>query len=157
MRGLATGAERRARGLGLRAGMLAGPPSTRAVRLLPGYQRAMAAAALVLIVALAIFAVVAVRRRRSDRAFLGAAVPAEAEVTDVRWKTVGPLPERDRLAYPLLRFALPDGSLIEARSQVSAPAAEVGDRVSVLYLPDDPSRVRVDSHASPSSGSTSGT
>ena len=34
--------------MGLRAGMLAGPPSTRAVGLLPGYQRAMAAVVLLL-------------------------------------------------------------------------------------------------------------
>ena len=104
----------------------------------------MAAVALLLIVAIVVFAVVAARRARADRAFRGAAVPGEAEVTDIRWKTVGPLPDRDRLAYPLLRFALPDGSLIETRSEVATTAAEVGDRVAVLYLPDDPSRVRVD-------------
>jgi hypothetical protein len=58
----------------------------------------------------------------------------------------------------MLRFALPDGSLMETRSEraLSGPA-EIGDRVEILYLPDDPSRVRVDSHASPSTGSTSGT
>ena len=105
----------------------------------------MGAIALVVIVALVVLAVVAIRKRNADRAFLSAAVPAEAEVTDVRWKTVGPLPERDRLAYPLLRFALPDGSLIETRSEVATTAAEVGDRVGILYLPDEPSRVRVDS------------
>jgi hypothetical protein len=110
---------------------------------------AMAAVALLLIAVFAVVAVVAVRRARADRAFRGAAVPGEAEVTDVRWKTVGPLPERDRLAYPLLRFALPDGSVYEARSEVAAPAAEVGDHVPVLYLPENPSRVRVDSQASP--------
>ena len=104
----------------------------------------MAAVALLLILALAVLAVVTIRRTRADRAFRDAAATAEAEVTDVRWKTVGPLPERDRLAYPLLRFALPDGSLIETRSEVATTAAEVGDRVAVLYLPDDPSRVRVD-------------
>jgi hypothetical protein len=105
----------------------------------------MAGVALLLIVAIVVFAVVAARRSRADRAFRDAAVPGEAEITDVRWKTVGPLPDRDRLAYPLLRFALPDGSLIEARSEVAAPAAEVGDRVGILYLPDEPSRVRVGS------------
>ena len=108
----------------------------------------MAAVALLLIVAIVVFAVVAARRARADRAFRAAAAPGEAEVTDIRWKTVGPLPDRDRLAYPLLRFALPDGSVYEARSEVAAPVAEVGDHVPVLYLPENPSRVRVDSHAS---------
>jgi hypothetical protein len=117
----------------------------------------MAAVGPLLIVALVVIATVAARRARANRSFLRAAVPAEAEITDVRWKTVGPLPERDRLAYPLLRFALPDGSFYEARSEVGGPPVEVGERVGVLYLPDDPSRVRVDSQASPSTGSTSGT
>jgi Protein of unknown function (DUF3592) len=117
----------------------------------------MAAIVPLVIVAIVALVWVTVARRRAARAFHSAAVPAEAEVTDIRWKTVGPLPDRDRLAFPLLRFALPDGSVYEARSEVAAPAAEVGDRVGVLYLPDDPSRVRVDSQASPSTGSTSGT
>jgi hypothetical protein len=105
----------------------------------------MAVIAPLLIVAIIAVVWVTVARRRADRAFHRAAVPAEAEVTDIRWKTVGPLPERDRLAYPMLRFALPDGSFYETRSEVAAPAAEVGDRVGILYLPDEPSRVRVDS------------
>jgi hypothetical protein len=103
----------------------------------------MAAVVLLLILALVVLAVLAVRKRNADRAFHSAAATAEAEVTDVRWKTVGPLPERDRLAYPLLRFALPDGSVIETRSEVATTEAEVGDRVAVLYLPDEPGRVRI--------------
>ena len=106
----------------------------------------MAAVVLLVAVALVVLAVVAARRTRTDRAFRRVAVAAEGEVTDIRWKTVGPLPERDRLAYPLLRFALPDGSLIECRSEVATTAVEVGDRVGILYLPDEPSRVRVDGH-----------
>jgi hypothetical protein len=109
------------------------------------------------VVALLLLVAWLIARAARDRAFARAAASATAEVTDVRWKTVGPLPERDRLAYPLLRYALPDGSVFEARSEVAAPAAEVGDHVPVLYLPENPSRVRVDSQASPSSGSTSGT
>jgi Protein of unknown function (DUF3592) len=95
------------------------------------------------VIALLLLAAWLITRAARDRAFRSAAAPAEAEITDIRWKTVGPLPERDRLAYPLLRFALPDGSVYEARSEVAAPAAEVGDRVPVLYLPENPSRVRV--------------
>ena len=117
-----------------------------------------------MLVALAVLAValvlvwVATRRARARHAaFREGAVHTQAVITDIRWKTVGPLPERDRLAYPLLRFALPDGSVYEARTEVGGPPVEVGDRVGVLYLPDDPSRVRVDSQASPSTRSTSGT
>ena len=119
--------------------------SRRACRLIrqPGYLTVDMAFGLAVIVVVSLVAWLVVRAWR-DRAFRRAAVPAEAEVTDVRWKTVGPLPERDRLAYPLLRFALPDGSLIEARTRAAAAPLEVGDRVAILYLPDDPSRVRVD-------------
>ena len=115
------------------------------------------AAAVVLVAVILVVVWLVVRDRNATRAFLQAAAPAQAEITDIRWKTVGPLPDRDRLAYPLLRFSLPDGSVIEARSE--APAAEpheVGERVAVLYLPGDPSRVRLESHQSPSTGSTSG-
>ena len=113
---------------------------------------------LAIIVAIPVLTWMWIRRSRADRAFRGAAAHAEAEITDIRWKTVGPLPDRDRLAYPLLRFTLPDGSVYESRSEApTSGPREVGDRVEVLYLPDDPSRVRVESHASPSTGSTSGT
>jgi hypothetical protein len=116
----------------------------------------MGAIALAVIALFLLLAWLAIRGRRD--AFQVGAVHTQAEITDIRWKTVGPLPDRDRVAYPLLRFSLPDGSVFETRSE--APAAgpyEVGDRVGVLYLPDDPRRVRVDSQASPSTGSTSGT
>ena len=144
--------------LGLAGGHVAATPSTLPNASFRGISAAMAAVGPLLLVALLVLATLAVRRARADRAFRRAAAPAEAEITDIRWKTVGPLPERDRLAYPLLRFALPDGSVYETRSEVGgASRLEVGDRVGVLYLPDDPSRVRVDSQASPSTGSTSGT
>jgi Protein of unknown function (DUF3592) len=100
------------------------------------------------VVALLLLVAWLITRAARHRAFRGAAAAAEAEITDIRWKTVGPLPERDRLAYPLLRFALPDGSVYVARSELAAAGAEIGDHVPVLYLPENPSRVRVDSQAS---------
>ena len=97
-------------------------------------------------------------RASRNRAFRRAAVSTVAEITDIRWKTVGPLPDRDRLAFPMLRFTLPDGSVYETRSEVATPELpEIGDRVEILYLPESPGRARVESQASPSSGSTSGT
>ena len=48
------------------------------------------------------------------------------------------------LAFPLLLFTLPDGRLIETRSEVATAAPrEVGDRVEIVYLPDEPARARV--------------
>jgi hypothetical protein len=110
--------------------------------------------ALVVLLVVLVVASLVIRKVRADRAFDAAAVRAEAEITDIRWKTVGPLPERDRLAFPLLRFTLPDGSLMETRSEVAATGPrEVGERVEILYLPENPSRARLDSQASPDTGS----
>jgi hypothetical protein len=104
----------------------------------------MPAALAVLAVALLLVWLATRRARARSAAFRAGAAHTQAEITDIRWKTVGPLPDRDRLAYPMLRFALPDGSLIETRSEVAtAPACEVGDRVEILYLPDEPRRARV--------------
>jgi hypothetical protein len=97
---------------------------------------------LLVILAILIAAGVAIYRVAANRAFHRAAVPGEAEITDIRWKTVGPLPERDRLGYPMLRFTLADGSVFETRSERHAEG-DVGDRVDILYLPDQPSRARV--------------
>jgi hypothetical protein len=122
--------------------MSAATPSTRAVGLLPGYQRPIAA--LAVIAALLVVAWLVTRAIRANRAFHAAAVRAEDEITDIRWKVVGPLPDRDRLAVPLLRFTLPDGSLIETRSDVAAAGPhEVGERVEILYLPERPGRARL--------------
>jgi hypothetical protein len=93
--------------------------------------------AVVLLLAVLVLVAWLVTRSVRARAFRRAAVSTTAEITDIRWKTVGPLPERDRLAFPTL--------------------PEIGDRVPVLYLPENPGRARVENHASPSSGSTSGT
>jgi hypothetical protein len=101
---------------------------------------------LVLIAAILLVAGLAIHRGARNRAFHRAAVRGEAEITEIRWKTVGPVPDRDRLAVPMLRFTLADGSMYEARSEAVSrrPPGEIGDRVGILYLPDQPSRVRLD-------------
>jgi hypothetical protein len=107
-----------------------------------GYQVAMAALALLLVIL--VIAWLTIRKVRAGRAFHAAGVRTEAEITDIRWKTVGPLPDRDRLTFPLVRFTLPDGSVIETRSEVAADGPqEVGDRVPIMYLPDQPGRARI--------------
>jgi hypothetical protein len=99
--------------------------------------------AFVLILALLALVAWLVVRAARNRAFHRAAVSTTAVVTDIRWKTVGPLPDRDRLAFPMLRFTLPDGSVYETRSEVATPALpEIGDQVEILYLPDSPGRAR---------------
>jgi hypothetical protein len=50
-----------------------------------------------------------------------------------------------RLFFPTLRFTGPDGAPIEVEAQTGsnpAPAQE-GERVTALYLPEDPRSVRV--------------
>jgi hypothetical protein len=102
----------------------------------------MAAGAVVLLVLVLVW--LAVRRVRRARAFDLAAVRTDGEITDIRWKTVGPRADRDRLGVPLVRFTLADGSVVETRSEVPVEGPhEVGDRVEVLYLPDAPARARV--------------
>ncbi len=75
------------------------------------------AGVMAIVLVLAVLALVAwlVTRSVRARAFRRAAVSTTAEITDIRWKSVGPLPERDRLAFPMLRFTLPDGSVYETR------------------------------------------
>jgi hypothetical protein len=60
-----------------------------------------------MLVALAVLAVTLVlvwlatrRARARDAAFQARAVHTQAEITDIRWKTVGPLPEHDRRPEP---------------------------------------------------------
>jgi hypothetical protein len=101
--------------------------------------------AIAVLLVILIVAVVLLRRARAERAFAQAAVPGEAIVTDVRHKRVGPLDERDLLAYPLVRLMLPDGTTLETWAERPSREYEAGDHVEVLYLPDEPRRVRINS------------
>lgn len=101
--------------------------------------------AVVLLALLMAALIVATIRIRRDRAFERAAARTEAEITDLRFKRVGPLDARDTIGYPLLRLTLPDGLTVEnwAERGVSEPPGEIGDHVEVLYDPHDPSRIRL--------------
>jgi hypothetical protein len=101
--------------------------------------------ALVVLALLLAALIVTAVRIRSERAFARAAVPGDAVITDLRLKRVGPLPDRDTVAYPLLRLTLPDGTTVEnwAERATTPAAGAVGDRVDVLYLREQPSRIRI--------------
>jgi hypothetical protein len=84
----------------------------------------------------------AIRTMRGDRAFAAVAQPATAIVTALRWRANH---DTSSLAYPVVRFSLPDGRTFEVESQWGArpaPARE-GETVQVLYDPADPTRARL--------------
>src|SRR5262249_17762144 len=82
---------------------------------------------------------------RASRAFERVAKTAEAEITDVRWETRGPVGDSSRVAFAVLRFALPDGRTVETQASYGASftPGKVGEHVPVLYHPDDPTRARI--------------
>jgi hypothetical protein len=82
---------------------------------------------------------------RSGRAFDRRALEAPGEVTDVRWRWTGPATDKAAIGYPIVRFTLPDGSVVEteARSTSTFDVAKEGRSVTVLYDPDDPTQARV--------------
>jgi len=71
--------------------------------------------------------------------FAARSLPAEGTV-------VGVQEQRDRKGrvstYPIYRFRLAEGKEVQATSSVSVGATARGERVSVRYDPEDPSRVR---------------
>lgn len=79
-----------------------------------------------------------VRARRFQRR----ARRANAVVTRLNWKSTT---QTKHVAFPVLRFELPDGRTIEAEAQTGTnPApAEEGQPVVVLYEADDPTIVRL--------------
>lgn len=86
------------------------------------------------------------RRRSAAREFLAGALPAPAEVTDLRLRQPRYNREHDDGFWvPVVRFALPDGRVVEAETMTGTnPApARVGDRVEVRYDPSDPRRVNL--------------
>jgi hypothetical protein len=76
-------------------------------------------------------------------AFVRDAVVTEADVTDLRLKVDHRVNDRDAFFFPVVRFTLPDGRVVEAETMLGAKPAptRVGRRVPVRYDPADPSRV----------------
>ena len=82
----------------------------------------------------------ALKARRRRIRWEAAATRASGEVTDLRWQSVGQAGDRNPLAFPVLRFSLPDGRTVETQSTwgTNPPAAKPGAQVTVLYDPADP-------------------
>lgn len=86
-----------------------------------------------------------VERRRSE--FDARATPVSAEVVENVWHSAGGSASASMtpLAFPVLRYRLPDGTVVEHESFEgrSPPVARPGTTVSALYDPADPRLVRV--------------
>jgi hypothetical protein len=82
---------------------------------------------------------------RRTRRFERIAWRAPGVVTEVRWQWREGISDTERYAYPVVRFALPDGRVVDTESDVGSSPSPVsaGDRVDVLYDPADPTRARV--------------
>jgi hypothetical protein len=82
----------------------------------------------------------AVKAKRRRARWEAAATRTSGEVTDLRWQSAGQAGDRNLLAFPVLRFSLPDGRTVETQSTwgTNPPAAKPGARVTVLYDPAAP-------------------
>jgi hypothetical protein len=110
-----------------------------------------AAAGLMLLVGLW-FLTSGVRRSRDWTRFVRVAREAEAEVVDVRRHVVGGAASdrRSVVWVPVVRFATPEGQLVEAETMYSGTTPSsltVGGRVVVRYDPARPTRVALRSAA----------
>lgn len=87
----------------------------------------------------------ALRAKRARASWEATASRAPGEVTDLRWQSVGQAGDRTPLAFPVLRFSLPDGRTVETQSTwgTNPPPAKPGAQVTVLYDPADPTRASV--------------
>jgi hypothetical protein len=113
---------------------------------LPGYtDRAMQWMSLGFVALGLFFAYLGVRSLRAANAFDRVALPTDAEITDVRWETRGPAGDSTHVAFAVLRFALRDGRTVETMADFGTnwKPGKVGERVPILYHPDDPTRARI--------------
>jgi len=97
-----------------------------------------------LVVGVALVAVARITRRRRA-GFAARANTAPGKVVDNVWRDVGRSTEVSLLAFPRLRYRLPDGTVVEQLSfeGASPPVARKGSTVAVLYDPADPRRARI--------------
>jgi len=82
----------------------------------------------------------AIRGNRARGRWEAAAAHAPGEVTDLQWVSSRRSENRSRVAYPVLRFALPDGRTVETRANfgTNPPQAKPGEQVTVLYEAANP-------------------
>jgi hypothetical protein len=91
-----------------------------------------------------------IRGRRARERWEASASSTQGEVTELRWQSLGRPGDTTLLAFPIVRFSLPDGRTVETQSTfgTNPPAAKPGAQVTVLYDPADPT------HASLPAGTT---
>ena len=89
-----------------------------------------------------VLAVVAIYLFVDTWRFTSNAGRAEGTVANVVWGIRTRLPA----AYPVIRFQAPSGVIeFKARTGTSPPRFQVGDKVAILYRPEDPRDARIDS------------
>lgn len=98
----------------------------------------------------ALFVAIGVHSLRARRSFQRRADRALGQVTELRWHDIARGPGRvSTVAFPVLRFQTPDGRTLEVESlsgRNPAPA-RVGQQVTVLYDPHDPTQAALDGDA----------
>jgi hypothetical protein len=84
--------------------------------------------------------VLAIKAKRRRARWEAAATSTSGEVTDLRWQSVGQAGDSQLLAFPVLRFSLPDGRTVGTQSSwgTNPPAAKPAAQMTVLYDPADP-------------------
>ena len=131
--------------------MWARTPSTPAIGILPGMSLELAKLipgllGLFFFLLGSAFVRMGVRGRGVSREFERVAQRAQGEVTDIRYERVGPPGDSSSHRIPVLRFTLPDGRVVETEGRMGTSAVTVrtGQRVTVLYDPEQPTRARVE-------------
>jgi len=81
-----------------------------------------------------------IRGKRARGRWEAAAARAPGEVTDLQWVSSRRSDSTSQIAYPVLRFALPDGRTVETRANygTNPPQAKPGAQVTVLYEASNP-------------------
>jgi hypothetical protein len=92
-----------------------------------------------------LFAVLGVRNLRAGNRFIRTAGEASGEVTDVRARSVGHGTDSNLAFFPVVRFQLPDGRVVETETDtgVNFKRPRAGQPVTVLYDPADPTHARI--------------
>ncbi|PSJ43305.1 DUF3592 domain-containing protein [Allosphingosinicella deserti] len=92
------------------------------------------------------FAVWGFRRRPIDESFVKSATRVSGVLTDVRWRSVGVGAESSFIGFPVVRFTTTEGEVAEVETnQGRSPApGRMGQAVTILYDPADPTRVLVE-------------
>lgn len=93
-----------------------------------------------------IFVVVGLRSAAGLRRFRRTAARASGVVLDLVLDLAGPRGRGGWLYFPVVRYWLPDGRVVDVRSPQgsSPPAVRRGQQVTVLYDPADPTNARLE-------------